>query len=200
MNMLQNRALFGLLILILCVSVGYGQNDSIDRKSSFLVGASFSGHMKHQIYESVTISGFNLEGDFKLGYFVSKSDLLNIHFQTITDTEKSISASNKYRNFNNLIVLNYRRYFTRSFYAGCYFGMEFDYFRYLYIEETSYCDKMWKAGIEFGYTYFFKSDVGIDLSTFYSTNSVENDREITKRYYYSRMGVKIGILYLFKNN
>ena len=97
------------------------------------------------------------------------------------------------------IAISYKRYFNGSFYTGVFIGA--NNIRLLNGYKSSSTidyDKTIKIGLELGYTYFLNPLVGIEISGFFSRELIQFEREIIESYYYSRIGLKAGIIFLLK--
>ncbi|KAF5433667.1 hypothetical protein C5S36_06025, partial [Candidatus Methanophagaceae archaeon] len=96
--------------------------------------------------------------------------------------------------------LVYRRFFGNSLFGGGFVGGDWEReFASNYVSGEPQYDKEVYAGLELGYIYFLNPRVGIESAVYYSIRRKNVLRDVnSSQYYYSRAGINIGFLYLFK--
>lgn len=191
-----------LIILVFTVplSICFAQEDNSKRKSSIVFGGDFLWNSKHRIQEVRGNKKNELTLGGKLGYFFSDNDLLLIRPRI--DVEFTTNTSGVKGNEINICgELVYRRFFGNSFFAGVFAGGGWERAfatNYSYGEPSF--DKEIYAGFELGYVLFLSPQVGIESTLHYSIRKIEfiRDEGDISGYPYSRAGISIGFIYLFK--
>ena len=194
------RVLGILIWFSLIPSISIAQENDIGKKSSFAIGGDLFWNSRYKLKENSTIKNINVSSAFKLGYFLSNNDFLLLR-PRITWEHTTIKPSGP---TDNEITLGgdliYRRFFGKSLFGGIFLGGEWErMYATNYVSGKPAFDKESYAGLELGYVYFLNPRVGIESVLYYSirrANVIRSD--YTSQYNYTRAGINIGILYLFK--
>lgn len=178
----------------------FAQDSITDRKSSVVLGGDLLYNSKYQTRDEPNYKKISLSSNIKVGYFLSDNDLLLIR-PRITGKYISSKASEYSKSdfaFGGELV--YRRFFGISLFGGILIGGEYERVNSsAFLPGAHQSDKEVYAGLELGYIAFLNPRVGIETAIYYSARKRKYFRtEYTKSNYYSKVGITVGFIYLFK--
>jgi len=191
----------GIVFWLLWMSlICYAQDSITDRKSSVVLGGDLLYNSNHQTRDEPNYKKINLSGNVKFGYFFSSNDLVLIR-PRITGEFTSSKTSGYNRSeiaFGGELV--YRRFFGTSLFGGVFIGGEYDReYSSAFLSGKPQYDKEVYAGLELGYVTFLNPRVGLESAVYYSARKRDYVRtEYTQPDYYSKVGITLGFIYLFK--
>jgi hypothetical protein len=194
------RALGILIWFSLIPSICFAQDEIADKKSSLVIGGDLLWNSNRKPKENSTYKKINISSTVKFGYFISNNDLLLLR-PRITGEFSSLKpsgTSTKSVTIGGELV--YRRFFGSSVFGGIFLGGDWERKKASNsISPRPQYDKEVYAGLELGYVYFLNPRVGIESAFYYSARRKYVIRyEYSRQYNYSRAGIHIGLLYLFK--
>ena len=178
----------------------FAQDNITDKKSNIVVGGDLLWNGKHKQNENSKYKQINISSAIKFGYFFSDNDLLLMRpriSMEFTSYKPDGPTSNEVLFGGELV---YRRFFGKSIFGGVFLGGSWRrmYASNLVYDKPSF-DKEVYSGLEVGYVYFLNPRVGIESAVYYSVRRRYVIRDVYSRQYnYSKGGINIGIMYLFK--
>jgi len=193
------RALGILVCFFLIPSFCIAQEDIADKKSSIVIGGDLHWNSKYKLNEGRGFRRINISLNGKLGYYISENDLLLLRPRITGEfTSYKSGVTKEEIAFGGELV--YRRFFGNSLFGGVFLGGDWERgYASNYVSQRPQYDKEVYAGLELGYIYFLNPRVGIESAVYYSARRTYVIRDVYSRQHnYSRTGINIGLLYLFK--
>lgn len=185
--------------LILFIASGTfcnAQDNLYESKSDFVVGGSVWGQNKRRDWDVIKERITKIESDILLGYFISNNDLLYCRTGIYYSKEKQRNSINDDQTLKLTAYIAYRRYFN-GFFIGPFAGAE----KVIWTINTQ-CDHSESidgsvgCGVELGYSYNLSTKVLLEIKPFLSYNRILYKREQFEIFYYSRVGITIGLMFL----
>jgi hypothetical protein len=195
----MRRALGILIWFLLIPSFCIAQEDIADKKSSLVIGGDLLWNSKYKLNEGRGFKRINISLNGKLGYFISDNDLLLLRPRITGEfTSYKSGVTKEEIAFGGEVV--YRRFFGSSLFGGVFLGGDWErQYATNYVSGEPQFDKEVYGGLELGYVYFLNPRVGIESALYYSYRRKTVIRDVyTRQHNYSRAGIHIGLLYLFK--
>ncbi|MEZ5070005.1 MAG: hypothetical protein R2751_03295 [Bacteroidales bacterium] len=188
------------IILCLCLPIwSNAQDNSNPKKGSFLIGGKLNWNTTYQLKEFPQNKKTDIYLLGQWGFFISENDVLLIKPQIEIEKYTFLSSSNFESTTSIGCDLKYKRYFSNYFFGGVYLGGKNirNVYRYSSNPTIDY-DKQIYSGIEIGHFLILSQQVGIETSLFLSAGRIDIVRDFANQYYYTHIGINIGLLYILK--